>query len=151
MQMSIKPRLLLAAGATLTVFLGVGAGAASAAPPTHASAAVQRHPAVSASVSFHPDSRCLVWWKETTHYAGMTAGYSWAWNDTVYPGATGDRVKEIQCLTDYHGQGPSALDGVYGPDTVAAVKRTQARCQFSPSQQDGIVGPQTWGCLRIEE
>lgn len=150
--MSTTSRLLLAAGAALTVFLGVGTGAASAAPAAHVSGVTARsHSAVSASVPFHPDSRCLVWWKETTNYAGVTAGYSWAWNVTVSPGATGDRVKEIQCLTDYHGQGPSALDGVYGPDTVAAVKRTQARCQFPPSQQDGIVGPQTWRCLRIEE
>ncbi|MFI9604782.1 peptidoglycan-binding protein [Streptomyces sp. NPDC052043] len=149
--MNSRPRLLLAAGAALTLFLGVGAEAASAAPTAHASAAAQHHTPVSASAPLHLNSRCLVWWKETTNYAGMTAGYSWAWNVTVSPGATGDRVKEIQCLTDYHGQGPSALDGVYGPATVAAVKRTQARCQFPPSQQDGIVGPHTWGCLRTEE
>ncbi|MFR0359528.1 peptidoglycan-binding domain-containing protein [Streptomyces sediminimaris] len=150
--MTGKTPLLLAAGAALTVFLGGSAGAASAAPAAHSTApAAQPTSHVPASTPLRPDSRCLVWWKETTNYAGMTAGYSWAWNVTVYPGASGDRVKEIQCLTDYHGQGPSALDGIYGPDTVAAVKRVQARCQFPPSQQDGIVGPQTWRCLRIEE
>ncbi|MGW2552610.1 peptidoglycan-binding domain-containing protein [Streptomyces sp. NPDC001635] len=103
---------------------------------------------VTASV-VHPDSRCLVWTKETTNYIGLTAGYSWAWNVTVRPGATGDRVKEIQCLTDYYGEGPSALDGVYGPATTAAVKRVQARCGFSSAEQDGVVGPMTWHCLRI--
>ncbi|MFC9081179.1 peptidoglycan-binding protein [Streptomyces sp. NPDC057062] len=97
----------------------------------------------------HPDSRCLVWTKETTNYIGLTAGYSWAWNVTVRPGATGDRVKEIQCLTDYYGEGPSALDGVYGQATIAAVKRGQARCGFSSAERDGIVGPMTWRCLRI--
>ena len=132
--------LLLAVGISAGNAAASDSGSASAAPAAHTSAA-----------SVHPDSRCLVWWKETANYAGMTAGYSWAWNVTVSPGATGDRVKEIQCLTDYHGQGPSALDGVYGPATVAAVKRTQARCQFPPSQQDGIAGPHTWSCLRIEE
>ncbi|MEU9153599.1 peptidoglycan-binding domain-containing protein [Streptomyces sp. NPDC048417] len=111
-------------------------------------AATSADPKVTASV-VHPASRCLVWTKETTNYIGLTAGYSWAWNVTVQPGATGDRVKEIQCLTDYYGEGPSALDGIYGPATTAAVKRVQARCGFSSAEQDGIVGPMTWRCLRI--
>jgi peptidoglycan hydrolase-like protein with peptidoglycan-binding domain len=91
-------------------------------------------------------SRCLIWTKSTTNYTGLTAGYSWAWNVVVGPGATGDRVKEIQCLTDYYGEGPSALDGNYGPDTTSSVKKMQKRCGLT---QDGIVGPDTWRCLRI--
>ncbi|MFE6547962.1 peptidoglycan-binding protein [Streptomyces sp. NPDC057746] len=105
-------------------------------------------PKVTTSV-VHPAGRCLVRTKETTHCIGLTAGCSWAWNVTVRPGATGDRVKEIQCLTDHYGEGPSALDGVYGPATTAAVKRVQARCGFSSAERDGIVGPMTWRCLPI--
>ncbi|MFJ4918845.1 peptidoglycan-binding protein [Streptomyces sp. NPDC088725] len=117
--------------------LGVlGATPASATPSETAAVSAQPHAA---------QSRCLVWHKTTTNYSGLTAGYSWAWTVVVSPGATGDRVKEIQCLTDYHGDGPSALDGSYGPDTKAAVKRSQKRCGL---KQDGIVGPDTWRCLR---
>ncbi|MGW5058958.1 peptidoglycan-binding domain-containing protein [Streptomyces sp. NPDC004096] len=105
-------------------------------------------PKVTTSV-VHPAGRCLVRTKETTHCIGLTAGCSWAWNVTVRPGATGDRVKEIRCLTDHYGEGPSALDGVYGPATTAAVKRVQARCGFSSAERDGIVGPMTWRCLPI--
>lgn len=108
-------------------------------------------PTASAAVAHEvAASRCLIWWKETTNYAGYTAGYSWAWNVVVGPGATGDRVKEIQCLTDRLSGRPASLDGVYGSDTKAAVTYVQHYvCQFpSSSDWDGIVGPQTWSCLR---
>jgi peptidoglycan hydrolase-like protein with peptidoglycan-binding domain len=63
----------------------------------------------------------------------------------VGPGATGDRVREIQCLTDYWVGAPSALDGIYGPATTSAVRVNQAQCGIA---EDGVVGPNTWRCLR---
>jgi peptidoglycan hydrolase-like protein with peptidoglycan-binding domain len=39
---------------------------------------------------------------------------------------------------------PVTIDGVYGPATEAAVKAVQHSFGLA---QDGIVGPQTWGCL----
>jgi hypothetical protein len=118
-----------------------------AAGPAHAA---DRAAPVAAVAHEAAASRCLIWWKETTNYAGYTAGYSWAWNVVVGPGATGDRVKEIQCLTDRLSGRPASLDGVYGQDTTAAVKYVQHYvCQFpNSSDWDGIVGPLTWGCLR---
>lgn len=110
--------------------------------PAHESAS---RPAASAAAPDSAAYRCLIWKKKTANYQGWTAGYSWAWNVTVAPGATGDRVREIQCLTDFWIGKPRALDGVYGNDTKEAVAETQALLGTSP---DGIVGPATWRAMR---
>ncbi|MER7694407.1 peptidoglycan-binding domain-containing protein [Streptomyces sp. NPDC097610] len=112
----------------------------------------------SAKQEYQPTSgRCLVWLKETANYVGATAGYSWAWNVTVRPGATGDRVREIQCLLDHRRVvegslggplNPGALDGAFGAQTKAAVMYLQRHfCGFADGS-DGVVGPPTWRCLR---
>jgi Putative peptidoglycan binding domain len=140
--MHLPSRLALATGALL---LG---GAAAVVGPTASASTPVAHSAT-AHATQHPDSaasRCLIWWKTTDNYAGYTAGYSWAWNVTVGPGATGDRVKEIQCLTDYWVGEPASLDGVYGPATEQAVHDTQAL--LSGCSADGVVGPDTWRCMR---
>jgi peptidoglycan hydrolase-like protein with peptidoglycan-binding domain len=95
-------------------------------------------------------SRCLIWKKTSKNYEGWTAGYSWAWNVVVGPGATGNRVKEIQCLTDDMIGKPAALDGDYGSATKAAVLDVQKNyCGFTnPASWDGVVGQDTWFCLR---
>jgi peptidoglycan hydrolase-like protein with peptidoglycan-binding domain len=88
---------------------------------------------------------CDVYWRETANYAGYTAGYSWAWNDAVYPGHVGDRTVEIQCLLKFWGYNPGSVDGIYGDQTTAAVKTFQSDNSLS---KDGIVGQQTWPLLR---
>ncbi|MFJ9638634.1 peptidoglycan-binding protein [Streptomyces sp. NPDC101178] len=77
-------------------------------------------------------------------YDGLTAGYSWAWNVLVVQGATGDRVREIQCLLNYHGK-VLPVDGDFGPQTFNKVWEFQAARGIT---RDGKVGPSTWRQLR---
>ncbi|MER8199263.1 peptidoglycan-binding domain-containing protein [Streptomyces microflavus] len=87
---------------------------------------------------------CSVYWKVGVDYAGLTAGYSWAWNVIISQGATGDRVREIQCLANYHGYSLT-VDGQFGPGTKNAVTSFQRARGIGA---DGIVGPSTWRQLR---
>ncbi|HEV7652034.1 MAG TPA: peptidoglycan-binding domain-containing protein [Actinophytocola sp.] len=125
----------------------VGVGALMAAPASADPGGATGHAVTGGDVT--AQSRCLVWTETIDGKLGLTAGYFRTWTVEVDPGASGDRVREIQCLTDYYGDGPSALDGQYGPDTIAAVKRVQKQCPLPPSEQDGIVGKATWKCLRV--
>ncbi|MGC8487015.1 MAG: peptidoglycan-binding domain-containing protein, partial [Clostridia bacterium] len=63
---------------------------------------------------------------------------------TVYPGATGGAVSQVErslaSLGYYHG----AIDGVYGPELGSAVRSFQSTHNLAV---DGIVGPITWGAL----
>ncbi|GHA77590.1 peptidoglycan-binding protein [Streptomyces termitum] len=87
---------------------------------------------------------CSVHWKVGVDYAGLTAGYSWAWNVIIRQGDTGDRVREIQCLAIYHGYSLT-VDGQFGPATKNAVTAFQRARGIGA---DGIVGPSTWRQLR---
>lgn len=89
---------------------------------------------------------CPVHWKTGVDYAGRTAGYSWAWNVYVRQGATGDRVREIQCLVNYQIGYGLAVDGNFGPSTFAGVAKLQR--DRGLRDVDGIVGPDTWRQLR---
>lgn len=63
---------------------------------------------------------------------------------TLRRGSTGPYVTFLQArLTDL-GFSPGPVDGVFGPQTEAAVKAFQSAYQLAV---DGIVGPQTWGAL----
>jgi len=130
--------LALAGGACLALAIPMSVAQASpAAPgPQHTDSA---------------SSRCLLWLKTTDgpkgYYSGATAGYSWAWNVTVSQGDSGPRVQEIQCLTDYWVGEPTLLDGQYGPATAQAVSDAQAL--LPGCSADGVVGPDTWRCLRL--
>ncbi|MBD0839284.1 peptidoglycan-binding domain-containing protein [Streptomyces sp. TRM68416] len=81
-------------------------------------------------------------------YCGYHTGTKWA-----ELGSTGAHVKEIQALineTTRHPQASGArlaVDGIFGPDTKAAVTWFQWY-YIGESASDGIVGPQTWGELR---
>jgi peptidoglycan hydrolase-like protein with peptidoglycan-binding domain len=73
---------------------------------------------------------------------------------TVRRGSSGDAVRGVQeefqfrNLSGDPGQG-LAIDGVFGPQTEAAVRGFQAAvCADVPSMAvDGIVGPMTWQAL----
>lgn len=88
---------------------------------------------------------CAVYWKTGVDYAGRTAGYSWAWNVVVRQGATGDRVREIQCLINYQIGYGLTVDGNFGPATRNGVAHFQSVRGIAA---DGIVGPDTWRQLR---
>jgi peptidoglycan hydrolase-like protein with peptidoglycan-binding domain len=65
---------------------------------------------------------------------------------TIRRGSTGAAVREAQCLLNFWGSGPIAVDGDFGPATDAAVRRFQST--FCGLVVDGIVGPNTWRALR---
>jgi serine/threonine protein kinase len=77
-------------------------------------------------------------WKSCTAYSGTAL--------TQY-GDRGSRVVEVQCILKARGYniGPSGVDGVFGTDTRAAVKRFQTNHHLSV---DGQVGVKTWPALR---
>lgn len=127
-----------AVGALLLALSSAPASAARPAPATQTTAGERAATAAS----------CSVYHRRTANYQGYTAGYSWAWNVEVGPGATGDRVREIQCLLNWDPQytgTPLTVDGVYGSTTTWAVERYQWATGLS---EDGIVGPATWRTLR---
>jgi hypothetical protein len=57
---------------------------------------------------------------------------------------SGGDVQAVQERLSLLGYWPGAIDGVYGPDTAAAIKDFQAS---NGLDADGIVGPQTWARL----
>lgn len=59
-------------------------------------------------------------------------------------GATGPEVKAIQQRLKELGYSPGPIDGIFGPQTAAAVIRFQQQAGITV---DGIVGPETWGRL----
>ncbi|HEY9765446.1 MAG TPA: peptidoglycan-binding protein, partial [Chroococcales cyanobacterium] len=61
-------------------------------------------------------------------------------------GAKGDAVSKLQARLKELGFDPGGIDGVMGPNTVAAVKKFQASKGLDA---DGIVGPATWKKLGI--
>lgn len=54
-------------------------------------------------------------------------------------------LQQRLCLLGLYDSGD--VDGIYGPKTVEAVKELQRRCGI---KADGIVGPETIGCLPLD-
>ena len=79
-----------------------------------------------------------------------TATGSWSNNCTIYEGNISNFVYAIQetILESNAPCNPGNADGDFGPQTLAAVKCFQKWSGFPLNQQDGIVGPQTWGALQ---
>lgn len=139
--MSVRSRIAVAVSAA-----ALASGGVAFATPAFAATDPSTVAGKSAtSDDYQVAARCAIWRRTTSNYSGNTAGYSWAWEVTVSPGANGDRVREIQCLLDWWGAYGGALDGDYGPGTTAGVKEVQARCRIGT---DGVVGPATWRCIR---
>ena len=65
---------------------------------------------------------------------------------TLRKGSRGDAVKELQQLLIGKGYscGSKGTDGIFGEDTLYAVKKFQQACGLT---MDGIVGPKTWAAL----
>jgi peptidoglycan hydrolase-like protein with peptidoglycan-binding domain len=64
----------------------------------------------------------------------------------VKSGSHGHPIKTLQYLLRARGQSV-AVDGVFGPDTAAAVKAFQTSHGLTA---DGIVGPVTWAALVVQ-
>ena len=62
---------------------------------------------------------------------------------TLAQGSAGEDVRSVQALCTARGHG-TAVDGVFGPLTKAAVEAVQTTAKIGV---DGIVGPQTWPAL----
>lgn len=66
---------------------------------------------------------------------------------TLSMGSRGIAVEELQTLLIRYGFNPGSIDGIFGPQTQAAV------LGFQRSQglvADGIVGPKTWAALGVD-
>jgi len=63
---------------------------------------------------------------------------------TIGPGATGEAVRRLQRALRRTPNLGLTVDGVFGPQTEAAVKDFQAGAGLGA---DGIVGPATWNAL----
>ncbi|MEV5085426.1 peptidoglycan-binding domain-containing protein [Streptomyces sp. NPDC056159] len=146
--MNTRKHIALATSAAVLgsgLVLAGATGATASAP--HSTAAVNVAQQHSARPVQALANRCLIWYKS----GWATAGYYTA--VTTYPivkeGASGDVVKEIQCLIDYSlpNGWSGAMDGQFGPATKAAVQAVQAQ-SWCNTTRDGIVGPATWKCLR---
>ncbi len=59
-------------------------------------------------------------------------------------GSQGSDVKRLQEILSGGGYNVGPLDGIFGTQTVAAVKSFQQTKGLLP---DGVVGPQTWAAL----
>lgn len=76
----------------------------------------------------------LTEYRETTPYLGY--------------GATGTAVEDVQEFLENEGYYEGRIDGIYGPETRAAVTEYQEDNELIG---DGIIGDNTWGSLLGEE
>ncbi|WP_017717838.1 peptidoglycan-binding domain-containing protein [Kamptonema formosum] len=63
-------------------------------------------------------------------------------------GSQGPEVTELQVLLDYAGYPPGSLNGIFGPQTKAAVLKLQ---QAKKLTANGVVGAETWQAVLIDE
>jgi peptidoglycan hydrolase-like protein with peptidoglycan-binding domain len=73
-----------------------------------------------------------------------TSGSAPAANPVLRPGMTGEAVRQLQQRLRAKGFYEGAIDGVFGSQTEAAVRRAQSANGLTV---DGIVGPATWRVL----
>jgi len=62
-------------------------------------------------------------------------------------GSSGRSVRALQILLTGYGYSAGAADGIFGPNTAAALRRYQQAAGLSA---DGIAGPRTWRSLLTE-
>jgi hypothetical protein len=80
--------------------------------------------------------------------AASILGYPPEANAVVAPGDVCAEVSDIQSALFSAGFNPGSIDGVYGPNTTAAVVDFQ---QFNGLAADGLVGPATAGSLGLSD
>ena len=76
--------------------------------------------------------------------AGAAITYATVKVPVLHKNATGGAVKALQALLNGSGFGCGAVDGLFGPNTLSAVKSFQKASKIAV---DGIVGPATWAAL----
>ncbi|MDJ1135988.1 peptidoglycan-binding protein [Streptomyces iconiensis] len=79
------------------------------------------------------------------HDGRTYAGHSATRQKVIEINSVGWEVVEAQCLLREAGFSPQGTDGIYGDNTVNAVKRFQKGQGLA---DDGAVGPETWKALR---
>lgn len=62
-------------------------------------------------------------------------------------GAQNDYVRALQTVAKYYNPSQINVDGIFGSGTRSAVIKYQHNSEFLPSEQDGIVGYQTWDSM----
>ncbi|MQY15657.1 hypothetical protein SRB5_58450 [Streptomyces sp. RB5] len=84
----------------------------------------------------------------TAQAKGRCTYVSDSYRPTLRPGATGNAVKQMQCLINSFSAYPVWLteDGSYGPKTKLAVAYVQS-CNGTAGGVDYVVGPSTWNAL----
>lgn len=83
------------------------------------------------------------------YYEGMPQDRIEASWPTLRNGSTGQAVEALQTGLNAQGRyGDLEVDGIFGRDTLSAVRAFQHDNGLSP---DGIVGPLTWAALRATE
>lgn len=98
---------------------------------------------------FGAKTRSATKWYQSDHGLaadGIIGPKTWKGLDpaVVKSGSTGDTVKMLQKLLKDWGYNPGAVDGIFGPKTLKAVKQFQTDLGLDV---DGIVGPKTWAML----
>ena len=71
-----------------------------------------------------------------------------SWPGIMRNGSRGDGVSNLQRFLSDYGFNPGSVDGIYGPNTAAAVTRFQSSAGASA---DGVVGPETKGKAKQRE
>jgi len=98
---------------------------------------------------FGAKTESAVKWYQSDHGLaadGIVGPRTWAGLDPpqVKKGSTGAAVTKAQQLLELMGYDPGPIDGSFGADTEAAVKRFQTDFGLTA---DGIVGRKTWAML----
>src|SRR3954470_8771585 len=99
-----------------------------------ASLAVFSPAAVAVPVAQHTSARAAACHRTLKHYP------------VLRPGARRPAVRTLQCVLNDDGFGPVAVDGFYGPQTRAAVRRVEAGFE-GPSPRPGRINNGFWVLL----
>jgi Putative peptidoglycan binding domain len=81
----------------------------------------------------------------------LYAGYYNGTTTVPKYGEFSDAAVEAQCLVGAFGISPGTIDGIYGSNTIAAIKGFQRwadQYEHAGLTVDGYVGPSTWPLLR---